>query len=266
LEKGGDTAELVGDRSELRKVETLELAKKTLNLGLDSREIRSRALNLREQRGDLGLDGRDGDTSIVQDASKTSELGLNIGQGRLHVGEVTSAANGVAKKVLDQGDGALKLVLDRGKLRKVKTLDKSEKALDLGLDRAESRGSGGTNERKKALNLGLNVADSTGFLAGEVRDIKTLELAQDASKLGLDTRDIGGAGGAVHNGGSRSRSRSTSERALALGSLDTVLLASIKVIAEVSTSMVQTRVQSIQFGFRDTKLLGDRGARVSIGD
>lgn len=263
MEKGGNTAKLVGDRSELRKRESLELAKKTLDLILDGRKVRSRALELREQRGNLGLERRHGDTSVAQNASKARELGLNTGQSRFQIAEVTSAANGTTNKVLDQGDGALKLGLDRSKYRKVKALNKSKYTLDLGLDSAEDRGGGGVNQGKKALDLGLNVADSIGLLAGKVRDIETLELAQDAGKLGLNTRDISGAGGAVDNG---ARSSSASESTLALGSLNTVLLAGIKVIAEVVTSMVQTRVQGIELRFRDTKLLGNRRARVSIGD
>jgi hypothetical protein len=256
LDKRESTGELAGDGLELGKSETLELREKAFDFSLDTAEVGSGALELSEQGGDLGLDGRDGNTSVAQDSGEGGDLGLNTRQNRLEVGEV----KGAAEEALNQRDSALKLGLDSLELRNVETLDKSKDALDLALDSAEGGSSLGANKGEKALDLGLNLGDGGGLSGREVkgRDVKTLDLGQDSGELGLDGRDIRG-------GGSNGRG-SASDGTLALRSLDTVLLTSVEVIAEVSTGVVQTRVQGIESGLRDVELLGDGGAGISVGD
>jgi hypothetical protein len=67
LDKGEGTRELAGDGLESGESIALELGEEGLDFGLDTAEVGRRAIEFSEQRGDLGLDGTDRDTSVVQD-------------------------------------------------------------------------------------------------------------------------------------------------------------------------------------------------------
>jgi hypothetical protein len=147
----------------------------------------------------------------------------------LELDNVTNVAN----KVFDQGDNTLKLSLNGLKGRNVEVLDERKDAFDLGLNSGQNRGGFGGNEGKDGLDLHLNLGDGITFSAREVED---LDLAQNTLELALDSRELA-------SGGFDSSSGSASDGTLTLGCLDTVLLASVEVVTDVITSMVQTRVQ-----------------------
>lgn len=67
LDKGKGTRELAGDGLESGNSIALELREEGLDFGLDTAKIGRSAIEFSEQRGNLGQDGTDRDTSVVQD-------------------------------------------------------------------------------------------------------------------------------------------------------------------------------------------------------